>query len=39
MPSGGVIFSDGMEDDAIQFTSGLVARIAPSQQRAHLVMG
>lgn len=37
MPSGGVIFSDGMEDDAVTFTSGLVARIAPSQQRAHLV--
>lgn len=39
MPSGGVIFSDGMEDDAILFNSGLVARIAPSKQRAHLVMG
>lgn len=39
MPSGGVIFSDGMEDDALSFTSGLVARIGPSQQRARLVMG
>ncbi|MDP2269548.1 MAG: NAD+ kinase [Archangium sp.] len=38
MPSGGVIFSDGMEDDALSFTSGLVARIGPSQQRARLVM-
>ncbi len=37
MPSGGVIFSDGMEDDALSFTSGLVARIGPSQQRARLV--
>ena len=37
MPSGGVIFSDGMEDDALQFTSGLVARIGPSKQQAHLV--
>lgn len=39
MPSGGVIFSDGMEDDALSFTSGLVARIGPSQQRARLVSG
>ncbi|MFO0600724.1 MAG: NAD+ kinase [Myxococcaceae bacterium] len=37
MPSGGVIFSDGMEEDALSFTSGLVARIGPSKQRAHLV--
>lgn len=37
MPSRGVIFSDGMEDDALSFTSGLVARIGPSQQRARLV--
>ncbi len=37
MPSGGVIFSDGMEDDALQFTSGLVARIGPAAQRARLV--
>jgi hypothetical protein len=37
MPSGGVIFSDGVEDDALHFTSGLVARIGPSQQRARLV--
>ncbi len=39
MPSGGVIFSDGMEDDALSFTSGLVAKIGPSQQRARLVSG
>jgi NAD kinase len=38
MPSGGVIFSDGMEDDALQFTSGLVARIGPATQRARLVV-
>lgn len=38
MPSGGVIFSDGMEDDALSFTSGLVARIGPSKQQAHLVL-
>ena len=38
MPSGGVIFSDGVEDDALSFTSGLVARIGPSKQRARLVV-
>jgi len=38
MPSGGVIFSDGMEDDALAFTSGLVARIGPAAQRARLVV-
>jgi NAD kinase len=38
MPSGGVIFSDGMEEDALSFTSGLVARIGPSKQRARLVV-
>lgn len=37
MPSGGVIFSDGMEDDALMFTSGLVATIGPADQRARLV--
>lgn len=37
MPSGGVIFSDGMEDDALLFTSGLVATIGPADQRARLV--
>ncbi len=38
MPSGGVIFSDGMEDDALRFTSGVTARIGPSAQRARLVV-
>lgn len=38
MPSGGVIFSDGVEDDALGFTSGLVARVQPAAQRAHLVV-
>ncbi len=38
MPSNGVVFSDGMEEDALNFTSGLVARIAPSKQQAHLVV-
>jgi hypothetical protein len=39
MPSGGVIFSDGMEDDALRFTSGVTASIGPSPQRARLVVG
>lgn len=38
MPSGGVIFSDGVEEDALTFTSGLVARVRPAAQRARLVV-
>ncbi|GMU60227.1 MAG: hypothetical protein AMXMBFR34_19900 [Myxococcaceae bacterium] len=38
MPSGGVIFSDGVEDDALSFTSGLVARIGPAAQRARMIV-
>ena len=37
MPSGGVIFSDGMEEDAVEFTSGLVAKIRASERKARLV--
>lgn len=37
MPSGGVIFGDGVEDDALSFTSGLVASVRPAAQRARLV--
>lgn len=36
MPAGGVIFSDGMEDDFLQFSSGSVARIRAAQQHACL---
>ncbi len=39
MPDGGVIFSDGIESDFLQFTSGTIARIFASQQRARLVVG
>jgi len=39
MPSGGVIFSDGVEADALAFDSGAVARIAVAAQRARLVVG
>jgi hypothetical protein len=39
MPSGGVIFSDGVEADYLQFNSGAIARISAAQQRARLVVG
>ena len=39
MPSGGVVFSDGVEADALGFTSGVVARIGPAAQKARLVVG
>lgn len=38
MPSGGVIFSDGMEADFLNFNSGTMARIHAAAQRAHLVV-
>lgn len=38
MPTGGVIFSDGMEADFLEFNSGAIARFSPSGQRAHLVV-
>ncbi len=37
MPSGGVIFSDGMESDFLNFNSGFSAKVHPAAQRAHLV--
>jgi NAD kinase len=39
MPSGGVIFSDGMEADFLQFNSGAIAHIRAAVQRARLVVG
>jgi hypothetical protein len=39
MPSGGVIFSDGVEADFLEFTSGTTARIGIASQSAHLVVG
>lgn len=39
MPTNGVIFSDGVESDFLEFNSGSIARIKISQQRAHLVVG
>ena len=37
MPSGGVIFSDGVEADALEFNSGARARIRAASRRTHLV--
>jgi len=39
MPSGGVIFSDGMEADFLQFNSGAITHIRAAEQRARLVVG
>jgi hypothetical protein len=38
MPADGVIFSDGIEKDALSFTSGLMARVGVAAQRARLVI-
>jgi len=38
MPSNGVIFSDGVEADYLEFTSGTIARIGVSPQCARLVV-
>lgn len=37
MPSGGAIFSDGMETDFLEFNSGAVATVRTAEQRARLV--
>ncbi len=37
MSSGGVIFSDGVESDFLEFNAGTIARITVAQQRARLV--
>lgn len=38
MASGGVIFSDGMEQDYLEFNAGASALIRAAPERAHLVM-
>lgn len=38
MPSSGVIFSDGVEADYLNFNSGAVAHIRAAAQKAHLVV-
>ncbi|MEZ4883449.1 MAG: hypothetical protein R3E32_01840 [Chitinophagales bacterium] len=39
MPQGGVIFSDGIEEDFLQFTAGTIAEIGIAKEKAHLVVG
>jgi NAD kinase len=39
MPEGGVIFSDGVESDALAFNSGAVAEIGSARRRAQLLRG
>jgi hypothetical protein len=39
MPSGGVIFSDGVEADYLQFNSGSRATIRAADETAQLVVG
>ena len=38
MPEEGVIFSDGMETDSIEFTAGMEATIRISQRKGKLVL-
>src|SRR5215470_5857548 len=38
MPSGGAVFSDGVEADFLQFNSGATARVRVAEQRAQLVV-
>ena len=39
MPTAGVIFSDGVESDSLDFNSGAIATIGIAPERANLVMG
>lgn len=39
MPTGGAIFSDGIEVDFLEFNSGAVAHVHAAEQRARLVVG
>jgi len=38
MPCGGVIFSDGMESDYLEFNSGTDATIGLAREKANLVV-
>jgi len=38
MPQNGVIFSDGVEDDYLEFNSGRIARIGLADKRVHLIV-
>ncbi|HTS30775.1 MAG TPA: hypothetical protein VMH81_33105 [Bryobacteraceae bacterium] len=39
MPSGGVIFSDGVDADRLDFNSGAIAEISVASEKANLVVG
>jgi hypothetical protein len=39
MPSGGVVFSDGIEADYLQFNSGSTAIVKAAEESAQLVVG
>jgi NAD kinase len=39
MPAGGVIFSDGIQEDFLAFNSGAIARIRAAAQKARLCVG
>jgi NAD kinase len=39
MPSGGTIFSDGIEADFLEFNSGAVAHVRAADEQANLVVG
>jgi hypothetical protein len=39
MPTGAIIFSDGVEADFLEFNCGTNARVSVSRQCAHLVVG
>ncbi len=39
MPSGGVIFSDGVEADFVEFSSGAIVRVRAAGKKARLVAG
>jgi NAD kinase len=39
MPVGGVIFSDGVENDFVEFNAGMTAQIRAASQRVQLVVG
>ena len=38
MPTGGVIFSDGVEADHLDFNSGAIANIGVASEKANLVV-
>lgn len=38
VPTGGVIFSDGVESDFLEFNGGSIARIGVARRRARLVV-